>query len=202
MNALDRMFDEGGSCAAYARRYARRVAELLEALDFDVVDRIAAFLAEARAAGRRVFFVGNGGSAATSSHFANDLGLGTRAPGAAPARAISLTDNLANLTALANDEGYERVFVGQLDGLFEAGDVLVALSASGNSPNILRAVEYANDHGGTTIGLVGFDGGKLRDRCHICLQVKTERGEYGPVEDIHVVVCHMVTTYLKRKALG
>jgi D-sedoheptulose 7-phosphate isomerase len=113
---------------------------------------------------------------------------------------VSLVANVPLISALANDIGYAEVFVEQLRGLFKEGDLVVAVSASGNSENVLRAARYANDHGGTSIGLVGFDGGKLRDCCHICVHVPTPVGAYELVEDIHHIVCHMLANYVKYKA--
>jgi D-sedoheptulose 7-phosphate isomerase len=114
--------------------------------------------------------------------------------------AVSLTDNGPYLTAVANDAGYENVFVEQMRGIFHDGDILMAISASGNSENTLRAVQYANAKGGISIGLVGFDGGKMKSECQITLHIETQPGEYGPVEDVHHSICHIVTTFLKLRA--
>ena len=172
------------------------------AMDCQVIQNISEILDEAWQKGRTVFCVGNGGSAATASHLATDLGWGTRIEGAARSRAISLTDNVPYLTAIANDAGYENSFVEQMRGLFQRGDILVAISASGNSENVLRAIRYANENGGVSIGLAGFDGGKMKSECQLCLHVETKAGEYGPVEDVHHSICHIVTTYLRLKRLN
>jgi D-sedoheptulose 7-phosphate isomerase len=113
---------------------------------------------------------------------------------------VSLVANVPLMSALANDVGYADVFLEQLRGLFREGDVVVAISASGNSENVLRAARYANDHGGTSIGLTGFDGGKLKECCRVCVHVPTPGGVYELVEDIHHVVCHMLANYVKYKA--
>jgi D-sedoheptulose 7-phosphate isomerase len=196
MTNLDRMLAEATGAGEYARRYVQYLGSLLAGLDFTAVERFVQVLERARDAGRTVFFAGNGGSAATASHWANDLLLGTRDPAARPFRAVSLADNAAVLTCLANDREYADVFVGQLEGLLESGDVLVVISASGNSPNVVRAAEFARSHGATTIGLVGFDGGQLRTLCDVVIQVTTPKGEYGPVEDAHLVLDHIVTGWL------
>lgn len=159
MNNVERMIAEAEGVADFARRYVKYLGALLAELDVEAVAKFAKILEEARENGRTVFLVGNGGSAATASHWANDLLLGTRSPGVRPLRAVSLTDNVPVLTAIGNDREYADIFVGQLEGLFQEGDILVAVSASGNSPNVVRAVEFANKHGGTTVGLLGFDGG-------------------------------------------
>ena len=114
---------------------------------------------------------------------------------------MSLADNVATLTALANDRGYDEVFVYQLKAFFEPADVLIAISASGNSSNVLNAAIFANEHGGTTIGFVGFDGGRLKPLCHHVLHVATAVGDYGVVEDVHLVFDHALTGCLRHLAL-
>jgi len=196
MNNLDEIFSGSQSGSDYAQRYASYLSELLRALDVRAIEETIAIFREARSKGRTIFFVGNGGSAATSSHFAEDLEYGTRAEGKQSFRVLSLTDNTPYITAVANDEGYEHVFVRQLQSHFSPGDVLVGISASGNSPNVIKAVEYANDNGGVTIGMTGFDGGRLKNLSRCCIHVKTVKGAYGPVEDIHLVLGHIISTYL------
>jgi len=196
MSNLDEVFSESQSARDYAQRYTCYLSELLKSLDFEAVERMIEVFQKARADGKTIFFVGNGGSAATCSHFAEDLAYGTWAQGKKPFRVLSLADNTASLTAVANDECYENVFVGQLRNLLNSGDVLVAISASGNSPNVIKAVEYANSNGGITMSMTGFDGGKLKGICHHCCHAKTVKGAYGPVEDIHLVLDHIISTYL------
>jgi len=199
MNVIDEIFKKTSSCSEYSQSYAAYLSRLMSALDFQLVQKISNILDEARQKGETVFCIGNGGSAATASHLATDLGWGTRVEGVARSKAISLTDNVPYLTAVANDSGYENSFVEQMRGLFQQGDILVAISASGNSENVLRAIRYANENKGVSIGLVGFDGGKMKQQCRFCLHVETALGEYGPVEDVHHSICHIVTTYLKLK---
>ena len=197
MNNLDAMLNTAGAAADFARRYVAYVARLARDLDFAALEELALALERARRDGRTVYLVGNGGSAATASHWANDLMIGTRdAPGPA-LRAVSLVDNVPVLTAIANDREYADVFVRQLEALFQRGDVLIAISASGNSPNVVRAVQHANDSGGTSVGILGFDGGRLKALCRIPIVVATPAGEYGPVEDIHMIIDHLITTWLK-----
>ena len=196
MNNLDKIFSESQSGRDYAKRYASYLSELLGSLDFEAIEKTITIFQNARADGKTIFFVGNGGSAATCSHFAEDLEYGTRIEGKKSFRVQSLTDNTAYITAVGNDEGYENIFLRQIESHFSAGDVLVGISASGNSPNVIKAVEYANNNGGTSIGMVGFDGGKLKEICHHCCHVITIKGAYGPVEDIHLVLDHIISTYL------
>jgi D-sedoheptulose 7-phosphate isomerase len=143
-----------------------------------------------------VFIAGNGGSAATASHWVNDLGKGAKRSGRTPMRVLCLSDNIAWLTALANDEGYERAFAGQLENFAETGDVLIVVSASGNSPNLVKAVELAKSRQMTTIALVGFDGGRLKDVVDEFIWIESERGAYELVEDAHSALCHAITRSL------
>lgn len=187
--------------AEYGKQYARRMTAMLEHLDGEALTRIADAFLQAREEGRRIFFIGNGGSAATASHFASDIGIGTCCP-EKPFKAVCLTDNVAVLTALGNDYGFEDVFVRQLSLVMESGDLLLAISASGNSPNILKAVEWANERSRLTIGLTGFDGGRLRRMCRVNLHVASEQGEYGPVENMHLIVNHLLMAYLMKVVHG
>lgn len=195
MNNIDRFFTH--EPAAFAGEYLKYLQSVLARIDAAEVGRFIATLLDARARGATVFFIGNGGSAATASHFANDLAIGTN-DYERPFRVVSLCDNLAVITAIANDFGYEDIFVRQLKVLGRKGDVLVAISASGNSPNLVRAVEYAASCGITTVGLTAFDGGKLKAMADQCVHVPTEKGEYGPAEDGHMVLDHLVGAYLLR----
>ena len=154
-------------------------------------------LLDARERGATVFFIGNGGSAATASHFANDLGFGTESY-AKPFRAVSLTDNQAVLTALANDFGYEEVFVRQLRVQGKPGDVLIGFSCSGNSPNLLRAFEYASQARIRTVAITAFDGGRMRQMADEGIHVPTQPKEYGPAEDAHMMLDHLISAYLMR----
>ena len=195
-NKVEKLQDAHADPAAYAAAYLRYIGELATTLDADAIAAFIRLLEDARRDGRTVFFIGNGGSAATASHFANDIAIGTRTGDDRPFRAVSLTDNVAVMTAIANDEGYENLFVDQLKVHMRDGDALVAISASGNSPNIVAAIDYAKSRGATVVGLSGFDGGRLRDLADISIHVDTARGEYGPVEDLHMVVDHLVGSYL------
>lgn len=176
--------------------YLADLRAALDAIDVPAILRIVERLRVARDAGRTIFIAGNGGSAATASHWVNDLGKATKRSGRRAIRVMGLTDNVSWITALGNDEGYDRVFSGQLENFVEPGDVLAVISASGNSPNVLRAVEAARTAGAVTVGFVGFDGGKLRELVDECLWVPTPNGAYGVVESAHTVACDIVTTCL------
>ena len=197
VNKIDELTERHvGDPAAYAGAYLDYLASCFSSLDHEALARFVNLLLSSRESGAAVFFIGNGGSAATASHFANDISIGTRTCDDKPFRAISLTDNVAVMTALANDEGYDRMFVDQLKVQMRDGDSLVAISASGNSPNVIAAIEYARSRGATIVGLTGFDGGRLRELSDISLHVQTAKGEYGPVEDIHMIFDHLVGSYL------
>lgn len=185
------------SASAFMSRYASYLTGLLENLDIVGLESASRLLSAAYREGRSIYCLGNGGSAATASHFATDLAWGRRIKGETRPRAISLCANVPLMTALSNDLGYESVFVEQLKGLLQPGDVVVAISASGNSENVVQAVQYANEHSGNSVGLVGFDGGKLKSQCHACIHVETPAGMYELVEDVHHAVCHMLSGHLK-----
>jgi D-sedoheptulose 7-phosphate isomerase len=180
-----------------ANDYVTRVRDLLGRLDLAAVAAAVTVLLDAYENGRTVFVCGNGGSAATASHMAADLGKNTVAPGRPRLRVLSLNDNMAWFSALANDLGYENVFVEQIGNLLQPQDVLVAFSASGNSPNVVRAAESAKAQGGRVLALVGFQGGRLRDLADVAIHLKCD--SYGPVEDAHLVICHVFTEALRER---
>ncbi|MCX5861098.1 MAG: SIS domain-containing protein [Deltaproteobacteria bacterium] len=184
------------SSAEFARRYVDRLIRVLRRLDYEAVDGVIDLFLDARSRRNAIFFLGNGGSAATADHFANDLGVCASPEGIIPFRAISLTSNSALITCLGNDLGYEYIFSGQLRSLMRPGDVVVGISASGNSPNAVKALEYAAENGGIAVALVGFDGGIMKNIASHVIHIETEKGEYGPVEDVHMVLDHLISTYL------
>jgi len=176
--------------------YLATFQQLVDGIDRDAVEVAVDRLRIARDRGATVYIAGNGGSAATATHLANDLGKATKQSGRRPFRVLSMSDNISWLTALANDEGYERVFAGQLENFVGPDDVLIVISASGNSPNIIEAVKLARERGAVSIGLVGFDGGKVRALVDICLWLESPIGAYGPVETGHSLLCDLLTTSL------
>ena len=170
---------------------------MLERIDVTQIAQFIETLLAARDRAATVFFMGNGGSAATASHFANDLAIGTNDYDK-PFRALSLTDNVSVMTALGNDVGYDDIFVGQVRVLGRRGDVLVGISASGNSQNLIKAFEYAQSASIKTVALTAFDGGRMKTMADEGIHVPTELGEYGPAEDAHMVLDHLVGAYLAR----
>lgn len=182
-----------GTAHAFAEAYLRRSVDVLRAIPAGELAEVIAVLTAARAERRQVFICGNGGSAATASHFA--AGLGKEGSAAHPNRfrALALTDNVAWLTSLANDTDYTRVFVEQLKNHAEPDDVLIAFSGSGNSPNVLSAVEWANAHGLATVGIIGRPGGELAALARHCVCVGSEH--MGHVEEGHFLIQHLITYY-------
>lgn len=150
-------------------------------------------LAKARQEGKTIYICGNGGSASTANHMVCDLSKNTRVEGANRLKVIGL-DSIASLTAYANDEGYDRIFAEPILSLVQPGDVLLAISGSGNSPNVLRGVEAARQIGATTIGLTGFQGGQLKEMVDVCLVVPYNSLEQ--IEDVHLIINHILTISL------
>ena len=145
---------------------------------------------------KQVFVIGNGGSSSTASHMAADLAKNTIGPNMKRFRIVSLNENAAIMTALANDVGYENVFSEQLVNVIRAGDVLIVVSASGNSPNVLRAIRYAQHQSAEVVGLLGFDGGEAAPMVDIPIVVESH--DYGIVEDVHLIINHMLVEYFQQ----
>lgn len=178
---------------SFPNRYKADLLAAIQTIDLDRVERATDLLAQAREEGRRIFVCGNGGSASTASHFATDMLKGASFGREKRFRIMALTDSLPTITAYSNDVSYECVFVEQLRNFAEPGDVLIAVSGSGNSPNVLRAVEYANSIGCHTIGLSGRDGGELAKLVGLNLQVA--HSHMGRIEDGHMIILHMIGYY-------
>ena len=195
MTPLESLFKDHHQAAQYARAYVDNLIVILKGLDHEAVTGIIGVFEQVYRRKGRIYFAGNGGSASTCGHFVNDLHAGSLRHGGGGFRLMDLTSNIAALTALANDIGYEDVFLKQLEGIIEPGDALVVISASGNSKNLIKAVDYAKSQGVDTVGLLGFDGGELKLLCDMALIVSTPPGQYGPVEDIHLMVNHLISTY-------
>jgi len=185
----------------FAKDYLAELKTLLDRLPLADFERVTQAVETAHANDHQIFIIGNGGSAATASHMMNDLSKGTLGhKGDAPwgrFRAIALTDNVSLMTAWANDTDYDHIFSEPLKNLARPGDLLIALSASGNSPNILAAVKVAKQLGLQVIGLAGFGGGQLAKLADIAFVVPSD--QYGPVEDVHMILDHMLTAYLYEK---
>ena len=185
----------------FSDEYLEYLTTLISQLDRSTISQFADLLLQSRENKTTTFFLGNGGSASTATHFVNDVALGSR-QFEKPFRAISLCDNQAVITAIANDDGYENIFLQQLQTLATAGDTIVCISASGNSKNLIKAIEYAGENNIYVVGLTAFDGGYLKNNCDSNIHVPTKIGEYGPAEDLHMVICGLVGSYFRAKFLN
>ncbi len=179
----------------FYKDYLKELKESLGNLVMEDLEEITRLLKEAYDKDKQVFICGNGGSAATASHFVNDLGKGTVVKGKKRFRAIGLNDNIPLLTAWSNDLTFEDCFKEQLINLLREGDLVIAFSASGNSKNVLKAVEYAKSKGATTIGFSGFKGGELGEIVHKSIVVRSDNMER--IEDIHLILEHMIKSSLR-----
>lgn len=177
-----------------AETYFRGLTRTLQTLAHDGIDEIAQALLRAYQDRSSVFLFGNGGSAALASHLACDLGKGTAIDGCERFRVLSLTDNVALMTAWANDARYEDIFAEQLRNFIRPGDVAFAISGSGNSPNVLNGLRAARDAGGFNIGLAGYQGGRMKDLCDLCVVVPSENMQV--IEDLHLSISHCVFSLL------
>lgn len=194
MNHLDRAHERCSGLAEYASRYFDYLGQVMKSIDTTAIERLGDEIEAARLAGNTIFVAGNGGSASTATTIANDLGFGVLMKTSAdpPLRFFALTDNTSVMTAIANDTGYQNLFVGQLGIYFRPGDRLLAISCSGNSPNIVEAAEWVKARGGRVVAFTAFDGGKLAGLADIRVHVPTEKGEYGPAEDLHLIFNHIL----------
>ncbi len=195
MNQIDRFFTE--DVKQFSRSYFDYLKEILDKIDVAEINEFVETILTAREKASTIFFMGNGGSAATASHFANDLAIGSN-DYEKPFKVMSITDNVPILTALGNDFGYDEIFVRQLKIFGKEGDVLVGISASGNSQNLISAFEYGLSNGIRTVALTAFDGGKMRKIADQGIHVPTKMKEYGPAEDVHMILDHLVSNYLMR----
>jgi D-sedoheptulose 7-phosphate isomerase len=183
---------------AVADEYLASVARATQLVPTDPLHRVIGLIIELRAAGRRIYVMGNGGSAANASHFVCDLVKTTQVDGVPGVRAYALTDNTPTLTAWANDHAYEYIFAEQIVALVEPGDLVIGFSASGSSPNIVAGFEAANRRKAHTVGIVGFDGGRARDLVDLVIHVPCH--EYGVTEDIHAAIAHAITAAVRAAA--
>ncbi|MCK6628698.1 MAG: SIS domain-containing protein [Anaerolineae bacterium] len=183
----------------HIQTYFNQLQEMVANFPADLIEQVIDLLLQSARQGKKVFIFGNGGSASTASHFACDLAKNTQVPGAPQFRVIGLADNMALMTAWANDTSYNNVFAAQLGPLVEAGDVVIGISCSGNSGNVLRAMELARQRGATTIGFTGDDGGHLKTIVDVCLLVPSPRIEQQ--EDAHLILEHCICAALRAKLL-
>lgn len=175
-----------------------RVEAAIATVDAGAVEPFATRIDDTVAAGGQVFFIGNGGSASTASHYVNDLVMAYSRTKRV-VRTVCLTDNPSLVTGVSNDYSFDEIFSYQLRALSHVGDMLVAIQASGNSPNLIRAFDFARSSGLTTAAVVGFDGGILKALADLTIHVPTEMGDYGPTEDAHLIINHAVAGLIKAR---
>ena len=201
MNNLENAFFQSSTIGEYSQKYFSYLQEVLSSIDEEEINKLGKTFELARKNGNSIFVAGNGGSAATATTMANDIGFdiikktGTEKP----FRVFSLVDNNSVVTAISNDVGYENIFINQLRIHYRTDDVLIVISASGNSKNVLKAVEWVKKRGGKIVGFLGFTGGELINHCDIKIHVKSQNGEYGPVEDAHLIMNHILAHWFQNK---
>jgi D-sedoheptulose 7-phosphate isomerase len=183
--------------SSHATAYFDDVVRTIADMPFAVIDRVVSVLLEAYTLNRVIFVFGNGGSAALASHFACDLGKGAANGSGKRFQALALTDNVPMITAWANDANYEDIFAQQLTNFVRPNDIALAISCSGKSPNVLKALKVAREANAFTIGLTGFNGGHMKDLCDICLIIPSDNMQI--IEDLHLSVAHAVYTALRAK---
>ena len=177
--------------------YKERLNKVIVGISNKEIESFIDILLQARSKRSMIYFIGNGGSASTASHFTNDLSVGLKNI-ADPFQAISLCDNVSIITAIGNDYGYEYIFSKQLEPLLKKDDVVVAISASGNSENLIRAINFTKERQAVSVGITAFDGGVLKSISDISVHVPTDIGEYGVAEDAHMMLDHLITSYMAK----
>jgi D-sedoheptulose 7-phosphate isomerase len=201
MNHINQIAQQSKSPGEFAKGYFNYLKELLDNIGAAAIDSLVAAFEEARLNGNTIFIAGNGGSATTATTMANDLGFDVikKTGTEKPFRVFALTDNSAVITAISNDVGYDNIFLNQLKIHYRPGDKFLAISASGNSPNVVMAAEWVKAQDGSVISFVGFQGGRLKEISDVVVHVQAETGEYGPVEDAHLVLNHILAHWFQLK---
>ncbi|MCX7017014.1 MAG: SIS domain-containing protein [Candidatus Sumerlaeota bacterium] len=182
---------------AFFDEYLAALKADIDLLDRRVLQQALDLMFKVYQAGGQIFFFGNGGSASTATHAAADFAKWTITEGKPRVRALSLSANMAAVTAFGNDVSYDAIFVEQLKNLLRPGDLAVGISASGNSPNVLEAIRYARDHGGRTMGWIGFGGGKLAGMVDVAIGLDDR--SYGRAEDVHMILDHVLVEALRQR---
>ena len=201
MHNVDEAFNKSNSFSDFSLRYFKYISEIHSKMDLDELDMFENEFVLARESGNTIFVAGNGGSAATATTMANDIGFDIikKTGTDKPFRVFALTDNTSVITAISNDVGYENIFINQLKIHYRKGDKLIVISASGNSENIVKAAKWVQSQGGKVLGMLGFDGGILREVCDSSVLVPSIPGEYGPVEDMHLMINHLLAHWFQNK---
>mgnify|MGYP006112443377 FL=1 len=201
MKTFQKLYHNSVNIGEFASGYFKRLKNILDNININSINKLEEEFEDSRKNGNTIFVIGNGGSATTASSMANDIGFDIikRTSIKDPFRILSLTDNNSIITAVGNDIGYENLFISQLKLHYRDGDKLLVISASGNSKNILLAADWVKERGGKIIGFLGFDGGKLLKIADLAIHIKTEEGEFGPVEDMHLIINHVLAHWFTEK---
>jgi D-sedoheptulose 7-phosphate isomerase len=181
---------------SHYQKYIDELNAALESIDHSEIEQAIKLIKDAQVNQHTVFIIGNGGSASTASHWATDMGKGLHHSGKIGIKAMSLSDNIAWISAAANDIDYDSVFSDQLRAHAKRGDLLISISASGQSKNIIKAIRHAKKAGLETLSIVGFNGGKAKVLSDHCIHIPTKAGRYGVVEDIQLIINHYICDYL------
>ena len=201
MSQIKKIAKKTKNFSDFSKKYFLYLNSIFKKIDDKSLEKLVRELSNIRKKGKTLFVIGNGGGAATATTMANDLGFDIlkKTKVKKTFKVHSLTDNSSVITAISNDVGYENIFINQLKIYYSPGDSLLILSASGNSENLIRAAEWVKKKSGKIIGILGFDGGKLKKKCQICIHLKTEYGDYGPVEDLQLVINHVLAHWFQEK---
>ena len=201
MENINTVYNSSERFSEFSKKYFNYLSEIQKNINLNELDKFAEEFLHAREERNTIFVAGNGGSAATATTMANDIGFDIikKTGTDKPFRVFALTDNSSVITAISNDVGYENIFINQLKIHYRKGDKLVVISASGNSKNVVLAANWVKSMGGKVIGLLGFDGGALRKICDISILIPSAPGDYGPVEDMHLMVNHLLAHWFQNK---
>jgi len=201
INNIDKIYNESNNLDEFVAGYFGNLNNIINQLNLSSISIFIQEFVDSYKNNQTIFVAGNGGSSSTASTMANDIGFDImKKTGASkPVKVHALTENSAVITAIANDTGYDNIFLNQLKIHYKEGDKLLVISASGNSKNLILAAEWVKERGGKVIGLLGFTGGELKNICSHYVHVKTGLGEYGPVEDVHLIINHIMAHWLQNK---
>jgi D-sedoheptulose 7-phosphate isomerase len=201
MNNINKIVKNSKNFEAFSKKYFEHLKNIFENININEINQFYKEIDKVRTNGGTLYVIGNGGSAANAATYANDLGtnLIKSKKKIKPLKVVSLTENSSVITAVGNDEGYENIFVNQLKIFFDfKKDKLLVLSCSGNSKNLIKAVLWVKKKKGKIIAMLGFDGGKLKKLCNNIMHIKTEKGDYGPVEDIQLIFNHILSHWYQK----
>lgn len=200
-NNINRIYNSSKNFAEFSSNYFNYLKKIFQNIDSNSINKIENDFNQLRLRKKTIFVIGNGGAAATAITMANDLGFDIlkKTNTKKTFKISSLNDNNSVITAIANDTGYENIFINQLKIHYQKGDALVILSASGNSPNLIKAAKWVRDQKGKVIGILGFSGGKVKKYCNTLIHIKTNNGEYGPVEDLQLIFNHLLAHWFQNK---